>query len=324
MGGKADGAELVKDRSFQSLLAKMDADADAAERLWKKQLASPDWAVFPSGFVAQYKEDGASMVRSQKNFNLEWNKVVAGRGDVKKLIAAYDVYSGDLEALVENNLRFEALLGLNAAAMALAWIGIFKLMYDNGIARLTRLEQELKALQAELDKAQGEVQKVEWKRRLNVLVSVVTLVAAPEAHLAKVLLAAGGITVHVVIDNVLGNSTAKGTVAFVVGDGVEFIKQLEEAEKKFAGAAAAVVTFKFDSDELEEVEEVLERVRTRLERTEEAIENTLAFLRPMVPKLKNIDVSIRALSAAADKALSRSYDAAMNYDAIRKSMKTAL
>lgn len=324
MGTKADGAELVKDQAFERLLSKMDTDAEAAEKVWKKQLASPDWAAFPSGFVAQYKDDGASMIKSQKSFSLEWNKIVAGRGDLKRCMAAYDAYSGNLVALVENSERFAALLALNAVTLALTWIGVFKLMFNQGVAKLDRLDEELKKLEEALEEAKSEVSHVEWKRRLNALLSAVTLVAVPEAHLVKVLVAAGAITLHVVIDHALGEGTAKGTIVFVVGDGVEFVKRLGEAAKKFAGAAAAVVTFKFDSDELTEVEEARDKVQERVSAVQKALDDTVAFLGPMSMKLRNVDIGIAALCAAAQKAMSRSYDAAVNYEAIRKAMKQAL
>ena len=132
------------------------------------------------------------------------------------------------------------------------------------------------------------------------------------------------ISAHLIIDNALGHGTAKGAAVFVAGDGVEAIHGMSEAGKKFTGAAAAVITLKFDSDELAETEEALEKVREKLERTQKIYAETMAAVLPQVPKLQQFDAGIKALGVAINQALSRSYDAGKNYDAIRTAIRKSL
>ena len=43
--------------------------------------------------LADYKADGTDCENARGTFNSEWNQIVFGRGDPKKLLAAYDIYS---------------------------------------------------------------------------------------------------------------------------------------------------------------------------------------------------------------------------------------
>jgi hypothetical protein len=118
--GDTSGAALMKDKTFLNLLDKLDADAEEAEKQWKTQSSNSGLGVFPPDLVSQYKSDGAAMVKAQGNFNAEWNKVALGKGDVKKLMSTYDIYSLAFGALVESNTQIEALLEVDAAGKAAA------------------------------------------------------------------------------------------------------------------------------------------------------------------------------------------------------------
>jgi hypothetical protein len=329
MSDEADGSALVRDRTFEGLLARMDDRADEADKRWKSQLGNRGFDDFPSGFLAQYKSDGLEFIKTRDAFDDEWNRVFNGRGDLKKLASAYDDYSDSLELLWESNARFKALLEVNAADKAAAW-----LIWINGFsalakANLVKLSRELNELKAELKKAEREVSEVKLKRVLNVALSVVTLAIAPEAQLTRMALAAGGITGHILIDNALGQGSVKGAVASVTGDGAELvesigeragkhIKVMSEAEKKLVGVSAAIMTFKFDSDEVEEGEEIVDRLRLKFKSTINAYKECMSRLRAMEPNLRAIDAGMKRCAQEMKKAMTQSSSAANNYDAIIK------
>src|ERR1051325_243747 len=146
MGAKPDGSELVNDKKFQNMLAQMDDDTDEAEKQWKAQLKNPGFGDFPSDFLADYKSDGTELVKSRGTFNAEWNKVVVGRGDPKRLLTTYEKYSENLELLRESNARFKALIDAKLAAQVAAWLLLMKGFANAGLARVKKLEQELEAL----------------------------------------------------------------------------------------------------------------------------------------------------------------------------------
>src|SRR6266700_1300488 len=152
MSDKSDGSELINDKNFQRLLEKMEADAETAEKQWKSQVGSSAFADFPKDFLARYKADEALLDKTSGNFNLEWNKILVHKGDAKKLLAAYDAYSGSLEALWESNARFEALIEVDFAAKAAVMLQV--LLGFSKLVLASQLDKELKALEIELKKAE--------------------------------------------------------------------------------------------------------------------------------------------------------------------------
>lgn len=322
MGDKADGSNLVKDKAFLTLVERMEADAESAEKQWKAQVRDTAFADFPASYLSHYKADGTQLVKASDVFTVEWNKVVAGRGDLKKLLASYDTYSGTLEALLESNARYEALIAVDISAKAQVLLTL--LLAFSKFVLAHRLKKELEELERKLKKAERLVTEVVWKRRLNVLASAITFVLVPEAALAKVGLMAGSITVHVIIDNALGEGTAKGTAVFVAGDGAEAIEKLGEGGKKFFAIAAAVVTFKFDTDELHEVKEIVEEIKSDVEQVRKEYDALMAGLYVMVPKLRALDQTIKRLNESIKAAMTKAGDAGKNYDAIKKSIAKAL
>jgi hypothetical protein len=118
-----------------------------------------------------------------------------------------------------------------------------------------KFQLQLKRLTADLAEAELEVTKAEVKTALNVAVSAITTIAAPEATLAKLALAGGGMVVHARSTEALQGSVT-GTVVFVAGDGGEFVELSEHGKErrsrswkggsKSIGVAAAAVTAVLD------------------------------------------------------------------------------
>jgi hypothetical protein len=147
MSEKADGSQLGENKVFQNLLAKMDDDADEAEKQWKSQGGNPGFAGFPADFLKQYKADGRQHIRTRGAFNAEWNKIVFGRGgDPTKLLSVYDAYSASLELLWESNARFKALIEVEVAKRCAAWLAT--LMALAKLGRGLELARALKDLKA--------------------------------------------------------------------------------------------------------------------------------------------------------------------------------
>jgi hypothetical protein len=316
-----DASGLVKDRSFQSLVQNMDNDARAAEQQWKSQAGNSVFAGFPAVFLARYRADGTELLKRRGDFNAEWNRVVLGRGDPKKLLAACDAYSLNLGALQESNTCIKALIDVNAASRA---GGLLKTVSGVIQALPDVFERELKLLQPAPVKAEKDVSDAKLKRALNVAASAVTFVLVPETALVRAVVAVGGITAHLIVDNALGHGTAKGGAVFVVGDGVEAIKKLGEGGKKLVGGLAAVTTFKFDSHEVREAQQVVERLRPMIARTISAYKDFMAKALQLAPRLQALEVGIKALTQEIKTALTKGKDAAKNYDAVRNSIKKAL
>jgi hypothetical protein len=324
MSDKADGSELIKDKSFQNLLEKMDNDADAMEKQWKTQLANAVFADFPADFLKDYKNDGAAMIKARGAFNAEWNKIVAKKGDPKKLLAAYDAYSGSLEALYESNTRFQALIELKLGPKVeaiLKLIQVFGILSHN---RLPVLEKKLKDLEAAVEEADKEVTKAEAKAYLNAIVSTLTLAVAAESALARAGTAAAGIAAHVVIEYALGQGTAKGTIVAVAGDAPSLIKKFSEAQAKFAGATGMIIAGKLDADELGEDLDKLEELRPQIQDVRNEFDQAENSYMAQLPYLEKVDATLDALADEMDRAMKASVSAKKNYDAIKSAIKKTM
>lgn len=316
-----EGSELVEDDDFKKFIAKMEDDADKAEAQWKSQSTKSDLADFPQGFMTQYKGDCDDMIKAQRDFNGEWTKIVLKRGSVNKLLSTHMNYTLNLGALQNSNARCEALLDVGVNVRAKAWI--LRLTELAKAAQAAQLVRELGDLKRELEKAKDEVTDAEVKRVLNVAISAVVLVVAPESAVIEIGVAAGGLTAHLLVDHAWGQSTDKGAAVFVAGDGPAVIAKLGEGVKKFAGAAAAVATFKFDSDEVAEAKAVVERIRPKLKKVVDDQDDFIAGLLPMSPKLRQLDTEMDSVLQEIGRAKARSYNAAKNYDAMKNAIKKA-
>ena len=318
------GAELVKDRSFQSLLEKMDDDADKAEAQWKSQSSDSDVARFPSTILSDYKNDGAQMLRARGNFNMEWNKVVVGRGDVKRLLSTYDAYSLYLGALQESNAQFKALLEVDVAGKVAAWLAVAMAVANATRSRVGDLQRQLTDLKGQLARAEHDARSLQVKRVLNGLLSAVTLLLVPETALAGVAVAAVGITGHLLIDYTFGKNTVSGAVTTVAGDLPEAAHHLAEGTKKFAGAVAALRTLQVDSAEINEADEVVEKFESKLEKAVSDHEAMVDKLEDLAPKVREWEGGMKMLNAAVARALQNRADAKKNYEAIKNTIRKAL
>ena len=94
-------------------------------------------------------------------FNSEWNQIVFGRGDPKKVLAAYDIYSLRIGALQRANERIDALIAIDFAkllAPLLEWVmRVKKFQLAQKFQRqLNRLIADLEAAESGGDHDRGE------------------------------------------------------------------------------------------------------------------------------------------------------------------------
>lgn len=324
MSDKADGSELIKDKNFQNLLDKMDKDADAAEKQWKTQLANSIFVDFPPKFLQDYKNDGATMIKSRGAFNAEWNKVVLGKGDAKKLMAAYDSYSGWLEALYESNTRFQAIITINLGPKVEAILKLIQAFGNLCTKRLADLEKKLEELEAEIEEADREFSKGELKAYLNAMLSAITLLAAPESSLVRLGMTGIAIAAHSIFEFALGQGTAKGTAVAIGGDAPDLIHKFTEAQAKFAGAAGAFLAAKFDADEVGEAFDKLQELRPKVQEAKSAVDQVAASLNANIPYLQKVDATLNAIRDQISRAMNAKVSATKNYDAIKNAIKKTM
>jgi DNA repair ATPase RecN len=321
--GKSDGSDLIKDKNFQNLLDKMNKDADVAEKQWKMQMANAVFGYFPSDFLQEYKNDGNTMIKARATFTAEWKKVLAGKGDVKKLMTAYDSYSGWLEALFEKNAWAQAIIDTKLGPKVEAIVGLLEAFGNMCKGRLSPLEDTLEELQAEIQEADKELTKGEAKAYLNAIISAITLLLAPEGALARgfITSATAGITGHVLVEVILGKRTAKGTAVAIGGDVPDMVKKFSEAQAKFAGAVGAFLAAKFDADEIGEALDKLEELYPKVQDARAKVDQAKNALEAQRPYLEKVTASLDALEKEMDKAEKIKVSAPWNYDVIMSTMK---
>jgi hypothetical protein len=325
------GASLVNDPDFERLIEAMEADADEADSEWKSNLSNGVFTYLEPEVLTQYKADGSECETARVTFNSEWNEIVRGRGDPKKLLAAYDIYSLRIGVLQRANERVQALIAIDFAKLLAPLLAFVMKLKKFQLAQQFQLQ--LKRLMADLEEAKSEVKKAEVKTALNVVVSVITTIAAPEATLAKLLLAGGGMVAHVVIDRSLGEGSVTGTVVFVAGDGGEFVELSEHGKEaieklkggsKTIGVAAAALTAVLDINDVYEGKERVEKIEQEIEEVKKGYDELMAGVLPMLQDFIVLDRLIKSLPAVLNKALAAGNDAAKNYDAMKQEIQAAI
>jgi hypothetical protein len=324
-------SSLVNDSNFERLIEAMEADATEADAEWQSNLNNVLFTFFAPNVLAEYKADGTDCEDARGTFNYEWNQIVLGRGDPKNLLAAYDIYSLRIGALQRANERIDALIEINFAKLLgpfLNWVMRMK-KFDLAL----KFQRDLAKLKTELEEAGTEVTKAEVKTLLNVAVSAVTLIVAPEATLAKLLLAGGGMAAHIVIDQSLGEGSVVGTVVFVGGDGGEFV-ELSKAGKeaihklpgktKTIGVAGAAITAALDIHDIYKGKERVEKLNKELEDVGKEYDELLSGVLPMTKEFVMLDKLIQSVPANLQKALDAGNDAAKNYDAVKWEIQAAI
>jgi hypothetical protein len=332
-GGQSPGASLVSDPAFESLVEAMEADGDEADTTWQSQVDDGVFSFFAPEVQAQYAADGTDCDKARGDFNLEWNKIVGGNGDPNELLAAYEIYSLRIRALQQANARVGALITIDFANYIKPVLAIaltFK-TFDLAI----KLEKRLKKLEEDLEEATHELHNVEKKLAANAAVSIVTLVLTPEAALAKLCLAGGGIVAHIVIDNNLGEPSVKGKVVFAVGDGGEFLELSEKGKEaihklkgiggsKALGFAAMIVTGILDGMEIGKEMDLVNKIKTEIDETEKEFEGLMDGVIPLGSELEMIVNIMKALPDVVNAALAAGKDAATNYDAIKHEIQRVI
>jgi hypothetical protein len=314
---------LISGDRFEAMTASTDEDADAAESDYDALLGSSEVKGLGSAAVADYKADFLRMDKARSAFNAEFNKAVGGGSDSGKLLAVYERYLISLSALEAQNERFQALADARVATLCKAVAAFILLMLSNGRKRVVTLEAELKLLSGELKKAEKAVEGAKLQRTINTCISAVTLLAGPTTVLARVLVAGGGVTAQLAVDYALGSSkgSAEGATVTVLGGAAEGIDKLGTAGKKFVSAAASVVSFKFDTDEIGEAEAAMKKVVTKLEKTVALYEDLIGVLEPLGKKAQTLRNGLHKASKAAKDALERGADARNDYADMKKLLK---
>jgi hypothetical protein len=327
----APGSSLVNDPQFEKLVEAMEADGDEADTEWKSQVNDGVFRFLAPEVHADYVADGTDCEKARGNFILEWNKIVLGKGDPKQFLVAYDLYSLKIGALQQANARVDALIAIDFAGMIAPLLQFVMKVKKFQLAQ--QFQKQLEKLLADLDKAETAVTKAEVKTALNIAVSVVTTILAPEATLAKVLLAGGGMAAHIVIDRSLGEGTVTGTVVFVAGDSGDFIELSEQGKEaieklkggsKTIGVAGAAITAVLDVNDVYEGKELVEKISVEIEDTRKSFDNLMAGVLPLLPDFIMLDKLIKSIPAVVNKAISAGNDAATNYNAIKQEIQKVI
>jgi hypothetical protein len=325
------GASLINDPTFEKLIEAMEADGEEADTQWKSQVNDGVFRFLAPEVQTKYNVDGTDCDKARGDFNLEWNKIVAGKGDPKKLLAAYDIFSLQIGALQQANARVAALIAIDFVTMIAPFLAFVMKLKKFDLAR--QFKKRLEQLLTDLDKAESAVTKAEVKTGLNIVVSAITTIVAPEATLAKLLLAGGGMAAHIVIDRGLGEGTVTGTVVFVAGDSGDFVELSKDGKEaieklkggsKSIGVAAAAITAVLDVNDVFEGKEVVEKIKTEIEEIRKAYDDLMAGVLPLVPELIMLDKLIQSLPAVVNKAIAAGNDAAKNYDAIKQEIQKVI
>ena len=328
---KSDGASLVNNPDFKRLIEAMEADAEEADREWKSNLSNVLFTFLERKVLADYKADGTDCENARGTFNSEWNQIVLGRGDPKKLLAAYDIYSLRIGALQRANERVQALIAIDFAKLLgpfLEWV-----MRAKKFDLAQKFERQLRRLKEDLEAAEKAVKHAKVKLGLNIAVTAITTIVAPEATLVKLLVAGGGMAAHIVIDRSLGEPTVIGTVVFVAGDGGEFVelsKHGKEAIEKLKGgsksigAAAGAITAALDIHEIYEGKEHVEKLNKEIEDVKKGYDELMAGVLPMIPEFTMLEKLIQSVPAVLKKALAAGDDAAKSYDATKREIQAVI
>lgn len=308
MGKPKTAEDLVKDPKVQKYIEGIDADADAALDLAGKVLASATAKLYSSSTLASYKADVARLDASMGDFNAAWNKVVFGKAKSnKEIIQTYSKYVLALSILEEANTRHEAMMNAGFALFCAALLTLIIEWIKSLKDRLGKLEAEMKDLLKLLKKAEREVTEAKVQTGLNVAVTAITFCLGPVGWGARIGIALGSITTHVVIDAALGPSrgSALGTVDTVAGDASQLYDKLSKGSKTMAGGAAAVVTLKFDIDEIGDAERIVREVQKRIGAVADSYDTLLTLSRRYgkdIGKLKTqYDTALKAYESAAGK-----------------------
>ena len=327
----SSGASLVKDPNFERLIEAMEADAEEADREWKSHLSDGVFTFLAPEIRTDYEADGNECEKARGNFNAEWNKIVGGRGDAQKLLAAYDMYSLRIGGLQRANERIDSLIAIDFAKLLAPLLSFVMRVKKFQLAQ--KFQLQLKRLMTQLEEAESAVTKAEVKTALNIAVTVITTIVVPEATLVKVLLAGGGMVAHVVIDRSLGEGSVTGTVVFVAGDGGEFVELSahgkEAIEKlkggsKTIGMVAGAITAALDIHEIYEGKEKVEKIAVTLEEVKKGYDELMAGVLPLLPEFIILDKLIKSAPAVVNKALAAGDSAAKNYDAMKREIQSAI
>lgn len=327
----SSGASLVKDPNFERLIEAMEADAEEADREWKSHLGDGVFTFLAPEIRTDYEADGTECEKARGVFNAEWNKIVLGRGDAQKLLAAYDMYSLRIGGLQRANERIDSLIAIDFAKLLAPLLSFVMRVKKFQLAQ--KFQLQLKRLMAQLEEAESAVTKAEVKTALNIAVTVITTIVVPEATLVKVLLAGGGMVAHVVIDRSLGEGTVTGTVVFVAGDGGEFVELSEHGKEaieklkggsKTIGVAAGAITAALDIHEVYEGKEKVEKIAVTLEEVKKGYDELMAGVLPLLPEFIILDKLIKSAPAIVNKALAAGDSAAKNYDAMKREIQSAI
>jgi hypothetical protein len=319
--GKSDGSDLIKDKNFQNLLDKMNKDADVAEKQWKMQVANSVFGYFPSDFLQEYKNDGNTMIKARTAFTAEWKKVLAGKGDVKKLMTTYDSYSGWLEALFEKNAWAQAIIDTKLGPKVDAILRVIEMFGSLCNKQVKALKETLEDLEKEVEEVDKELTKGEAKAYLNAILSAISLFFAPESLAGRVIATGTVIGAHELVEVVLGKRDPKGLAVPLGADTPDLISKFTEAQAKFAGAAGAFLAAKFDADEIGEALDKLEDLYPKLQDARVKAEQAKNALEAQKPYLQKVSAALDALEKEMERAEKTKVSAPWNYDVIMSTMK---
>lgn len=224
-------------------------------------------AAFPSGDVSEIRTAATALERAQGEFNTEVNLVSLGRArDGRAVAQACRRYVAALVTLEEMNARHGAFVEARVAEFAAAFAADYIRRSTALRRRFQETLQALEGLRDALNRASSSVEEAELQRNINVVLTVVTALIPEVGIPARIAIATASVLGQVLLDEALGptGATGSGTATNAVGSFSGFLPTASRLIPRFVGAAANVISFSSDTDEIAAAQRIVRDIEARL------------------------------------------------------------
>lgn len=295
--------KLLNSKAVQAYIEGMEDDTKVALDSAKDNIG--EMGDFPPKALSTYKKERDDLDDASGEFNGAFNAVTWGKAkDGKALIAAYKAWVIALTVLEEDNVLYGAYVEAGAAASTAIFIAVLIETVKAVQKACENIVKELEALDKLLKQAKREVTQAEIQRALNIAISVVSLLLPPMRLGRSIAVAAGTLTVQLILDAALGPGKpgAIGIANSAGGDVIGLPKLVSTPKAKFGGVASLIIGIKLDTDEVGDAKKIVEAIKDRIKSTQKTLEMLDPFLNIGADKLAKMqDGFNEALKEAKSK-----------------------
>ncbi|MEO0622897.1 MAG: hypothetical protein AAFU49_07345 [Pseudomonadota bacterium] len=299
----ATAREFLESSKIKGQIDALNAAATSADGVTKAVLSASGISHYPLPVVKKLKNVAIETQTAQVNFNLSIPRQphidhvtdLKGTGaEAKKLIQALDKH----EAL---NANHQALIGANLAVALSAFFAVLN-PFTKTAQRFKTIEQNLKAIRADLEKAKKAVKEAQAQAAINLALGSVTALISPAGVLARFGVVVAGATVGAVINECLGSKGVGPAGAALTGvqgtlktTGVLSKPVSGVASKVFRSARAII-----DMKEMAHAHKIATSIEKRMKTTEKDL---AAAQKAYAQQSAQIAGALKASLAAHKKAL---------------------